>query len=118
MQSFIKGRGGRALHWNQNLFLPYVTAGAGLVNTGLTYRNEGGNYYAKNTTQAGWLIGTGIEWFFKQNWSLRAEYSYVNYGNTIQLSIPNVYGLIDPNGNAHVDLNANNILLAINYWIW
>jgi opacity protein-like surface antigen len=58
-----------------------------------------------------------MEWAFKKNWSLRGEYSYVNYGNTIQLQIPSVYDLRDPNGNAHVDLSANNIIISVNYWI-
>jgi outer membrane immunogenic protein len=117
MQSSIKGRGGRALNWNQSIFLPYLTAGASFANTELTYKNEGGDYYSKKTSQSGWLIGAGIEWSFRQNWSLRAEYSYVDYGNIIKLKIPSVYGLVDPNGNARVGLNTNSILLAINYWI-
>lgn len=117
MQSSIKGRVGRALNWNKSILLPYLTAGASFVNTGLSYQNEGGDFYSNNTTQAGWLIGAGIEWSFRQNWSLRAEYAYADYGNTIKLGIPSVYGLVDPNGNARVALNANSILLAINYWI-
>jgi outer membrane immunogenic protein len=117
MQNSIKGRVGRALNWNKNFVLPYLTAGASFANLGLTYKNEGGDYYSKNTSKTGSLIGAGIEWSFRQNWSLRAEYSYVNYGNTIKLKIPSIYGLIDPNGNARIDLNTNNILIAINYWI-
>ena len=64
------------------------------------------------------LIGAGIEWAFKKNWSLRAEYDYVNYGNTIQLNIPVVYDLVDPNGQAKLDLSSNNLVIAISYWIY
>jgi outer membrane immunogenic protein len=117
LQSSIKGRVGQAMIWNKIIFLPYLTAGASFTNVGLTYRNEAGDYYSRNTTQTGWLIGAGIEWAFKQNWSLRAEYYYVDYGNAITLKIPNVYGLNDTNGNAHVNLSSNNIILAINYWL-
>lgn len=117
MQSSIKGRGGPALNWNKNILLPYVTTGASFAHTGLSYKNEGGDLYAKSTTQTGWLIGGGIEWSFKHNWSLRAEYSHVDYGNMTKLKIPSVYGLVDPNGQAHIDLNTNNILVAISYWI-
>lgn len=117
MQRSVKGRAGRTLIWNKNILLPYLTAGASFANAGLTYKNEGGDYYSKNTTQEGWLIGAGIEWSFRQHWSLRAEYSYIDYGNAIQLKLPSVYGLIDPNGNARVDLQTNNVLVAINYWI-
>jgi outer membrane immunogenic protein len=117
MQSSIKGRLGRTLNWNKNILLPYFTVGASFANPGLTYKNEGGDYYYKTTTQPGWLIGAGLEWAFMQNWSLRAEYNYVGYGNAIKLNIPSVYSLIDPNGNARVNLYSNNIAVSINYWI-
>lgn len=116
-QSSIKGRVGQALNWNKNLVLPYFTAGASFAKVGLTYKNEENDYYSKNTTQAGWLIGTGIEWAFQKNWSLCAEYNFLDYGNIIKLKIPRLYGLIDPNGNAQVALRANTVAIAINYWI-
>lgn len=117
MQSSIKGRIGRALNWNNNFFLPYLTAGVSFANVGLRYENEGGDYYSKNVTKAGWLIGTGIAWALNQQWSLRAEYYYGNYGNSIKLPIPSVYDLVDPDGNAHADLSTNNVVVAIDYWI-
>ncbi len=117
MQTSVKGRVGRALDWNKSILLPYLTAGASFANVGLTYQNEGGDYYSTNTTQSGWLIGAGIEWAFIQHWSLRAEYYYVDYGNAINLKIPSVYGLEDPNGNGHIDLSSNNVVVALNYWI-
>ena len=117
MQTSIKGRGGHALNWNKSLLLSYLTAGASFVNAGLNYTNEGGDFYSKNTTPTGWLIGAGIEWSFRRNWSLRAEYAYMDYGNAIQLKIPSVYDLIDPNGNARVALTTNTISVAINYWL-
>lgn len=117
MQTSVKGRMGRALNWNKNVLLPYLTAGASFARVGLTYKNEGGNYYSNTTTQAGCLIGAGIEWAFMQHWSLRAEYYYVDYGNTINLNLPSIYGLQDPNGNGRVDLSANNVVLALNYWV-
>jgi len=117
MQTSIKGRLGHILNWDKNTLLPYLTAGASFANAGLTYKNEASDYYSNNTTKAGWLIGTGIEWLFKQHWSLRAEYYYVNYGKTINLKIPSIYGLLDPNGHARINLSSNNIVLSLNYWI-
>src|SRR5579883_2371603 len=88
MQTSIKGRVGRALNWHQNIFLPYLTAGASFANVGLIYKNEGHDYYSSHDNfQAGALIGGGIEWTFWQNWSLRAEYYYVDYGNAVNLNI-------------------------------
>ncbi len=30
--------------------------------------------------QTGWTVGTGIEWAFWQNWSVKAEYDYLDFG--------------------------------------
>lgn len=117
LQSSIKARIGRAVNWNEKILLPYLTVGSSFANVGLTYRNEGGDDYSKNLTQAGWLLGAGIEWAFRQSWSLRAEYFYADYGNAIKLRIPSLYGLMDTNGAARVKLNSNNIVVAFNYWI-
>lgn len=116
MQTSIKGRLGWAQHWNQNI-LPYFTAGASFANVGLTYQNEGGDYYSTSTFKPGWLIGAGVEWAFAKHWSLRTEYNFVDYGKVINLGIPTVYGLNDPNGNGNVNLRSNNIAMSINYWI-
>jgi outer membrane immunogenic protein len=31
-------------------------------------------------TRTGWTVGTGIEWAFYQNWSVKAEYDYMDFG--------------------------------------
>ncbi|MBX9705402.1 MAG: outer membrane beta-barrel protein, partial [Gammaproteobacteria bacterium] len=96
---------------------PYVTAGFSVANLGLTYQNEGGDYYSSNTSAPGWLVGTGMEWVYNKNWSVRAEYSYMYYRNAINMDIPRVYNLMDPNGGAHAKLSSNNVTLSVNYWI-
>lgn len=116
MQGAIKGIMGRAVSWNKRMLLPYLTAGVSLADLELSYNNEGGDHYSHSSAEAGLLVGAGIEWAFMQNWSLRAEYSYIYYGNAIDLNIPSVYGLDDTNGNAHADLNVNNLAVAVNYW--
>ncbi len=117
MQTSIKGRVGRDLNWNNNTLLPYLTGGASFARVGLTYKNEGEDYYSNNNTQVGWLLGAGIEWAFQKQWSVRAEYYYLAYGKIISLKIPNLYGLEDPNGKAHINLSSNNVVVALNYWI-
>jgi outer membrane immunogenic protein len=116
-QSLIKVRVGRVLNWNQSTALIYLTTGASIAHIGLTYENEGGDYYATQSNPAGWLIGTGMEWSVNQNWSLRTEYAYVDYGCAMQLNLPSIYGLLDPNGHARANLSSNSILFSINYWI-
>ena len=116
MQSSIKARGGPALNWNKKLVFPYLTAGASITSTGLTYSNESSDYYSKSTNRGGWLIGAGIEWALGNKWSLRAEYNHTEYRST-SVRIPSVYGLIDFNGQARADQSNNNIGVAISYWI-
>jgi outer membrane immunogenic protein len=31
-------------------------------------------------TRTGWTVGTGIEWAFYNNWSIKAEYDYMDFG--------------------------------------
>jgi outer membrane immunogenic protein len=95
--------------------LPFVSAGGSFADLGTAYSNEGGDKYSTTITKAGWLVGAGLEWNFFPTWSVRTEYYHVNYNN-INLSIPNIYGLYDSSGSAHVNLSSNNIRLAINHW--
>jgi outer membrane immunogenic protein len=33
------------------------------------------------SSQVGWTVGTGIEWAIWNNWSIKAEYDYLDFGN-------------------------------------
>lgn len=112
LQGSIRGRLGYSVHPH---ILPFVSAGGSFADLGMTYSNEGGDYYSTSTTKPGWLVGAGFEWGFFHTWSVRAEYYYVDY-SSMNMSIPNIYGLYDSNGGAHVNLSANNVRLAINHW--
>lgn len=81
----VRGRIGfspaAADHW-----LFYATGGLayGSVNyntsfafpTTLDFQN-----LASTNTQAGWTAGAGVEWAFANNWTVKAEYLYVDLGN-------------------------------------
>jgi len=112
-QGSLRGRIGYAFN---NHWLPFVTAGGSVAGLGVNYRDEGGDYYSMNGARAGWLVGAGVEWRFAQSWSIRTEYYYIAYNNALKMGIPVTYGLNDPNGKARVNLNANNVRAAINYW--
>ena len=34
-----------------------------------------------DSSQIGWTVGTGIEWAIWNNWSIKAEYDYLDFGN-------------------------------------
>jgi outer membrane immunogenic protein len=74
----VRGRVGFA--WDRALF--YATGGvafAGLNNTSVNIANGASDSF--NNTQVGWTVGGGVEYAVTNNWSIRAEYRYTDYGN-------------------------------------
>jgi outer membrane immunogenic protein len=63
--------------WAADRFLPYVTGG-------FAYGNEQrdsfglGTALTQNQIHTGWTLGTGIDYALSPNWSMRAEYLYVD----------------------------------------
>jgi opacity protein-like surface antigen len=103
----FKGRGnyvsGATLWLRYNLvprnsrFVPFVQGGAGLVETDLDRRIEGGNF---NFNEG---LGFGVRFFLTPNWSLNAEYRYQHISNA---------GL--SRGNAGV--NAEGLMLSVSHF--
>jgi outer membrane immunogenic protein len=52
--------------------------------------------------RVGWTVGTGIEWGVWQNWSIKAEYDYIDFGTK---TTP-ITGTVRPAGGAAVPLSA------------
>ncbi len=52
-------------------------------------------------TQAGWTAGGGVEWMFAPNWSLKAEYLYVDLGDN-DTTISYAYGANNSTLTSHV----------------
>ena len=66
-----------------------------------------------STTKAGWTVGGGVEAMVAPNWSVKAEYLYVDFGNTSTT-------VVNPINPATVfthatDLKANIVRAGINY---
>ncbi len=112
LQGSLRGRLGYAVKGN---LLPFVSVGVSFADMGINYSNEGRNSYNKTATQAGWLAGAGLEWGFTDDLSVRAEYYYTAY-NRLNIAIPTVYGLTDPNGAGHLNVTDNTLKIALNYW--
>jgi outer membrane immunogenic protein len=56
-----------------------------VLSPGTTCTAPGGNTcrtVADDDTKVGWTIGAGFEWMFARNWSIGAEYLYVDLGRT------------------------------------
>jgi len=82
-----RGRLGIAL----DRFMPYVTGGAAVGDI----RTEALGFTGVNRTNVGWTGGGGIEYALMPNWSVKAEYLFVDLGKanctaTCGLPVPSV----------------------------
>jgi outer membrane immunogenic protein len=73
----VRGRVGWA--WDRALI--YATGGAAFAPIEHTFTSFGGGVDDQTSTRVGWTVGGGIEYAITNNWSLRAEYRYTDYGN-------------------------------------
>lgn len=117
VQGTLRGRLGFAVEAAGQQFLPFLMGGVSAADLGLTYQNEAGDFYSENKARAGWLAGGGLEWKLNPRWSVRALYSFVDYEHSINLPIPVVYGLTDPNGQANLELSAQSVAVGVSYWV-
>lgn len=72
--STVRGRLGYAA----DRFMPYVTGGLAVGNIEASVPG----FASTNTTNTGWTVGGGIEFAIAGHWSAKAEYLYVDLGNT------------------------------------
>jgi outer membrane immunogenic protein len=70
--------------------LVYGTGGAAFASTRDSFSN-GTGVDSGSTTHLGWTVGGGVEYAVTNNWSVRAEYRYSDYGNT-DFSLVNTSG--------------------------
>lgn len=76
IEASIRGRLGYA--WDRVLF--YGTGGAAFGDFNNIYTGPGGGVDNLWDTRVGWTAGGGIEYAVTNNWSLRAEYRYTDFG--------------------------------------
>jgi outer membrane immunogenic protein len=78
IQGSIRGRVGAA--WDRALI--YATGGVAIGSLHNSYLNTSdGRSDTFDTTRVGWTVGGGVEYAITNNWSLRAEYRYTDYGH-------------------------------------
>ena len=90
------GRKGYAI----DRFMPYVTGGAAFGDVKTNIPGLG----SESTTRAGWTVGAGAEYAFAPNWTVKAEYLFVDLGKfTCNLC------------GANVKFNENIVRAGLNY---
>jgi outer membrane immunogenic protein len=66
-------------------WLIYTKAGVAWNHTNYTDNWVGGGVPlftgADSENRVGWTVGAGIEWAIWNNWSIKAEYDYLDFGN-------------------------------------
>ncbi len=65
--------------------LVYATGGAAFGDFQNTY-TSGTGFDSLSTTRVGWTVGGGVEYALDNNWSIRAEYRYTDYGTFSEYS--------------------------------
>jgi outer membrane immunogenic protein len=64
--------------WAANNWLYYGKAGGGWTDISATLTNlANGTQVSRSNTNAGWLLGAGIEYGFAPNWTVKVEYDYL-----------------------------------------
>jgi outer membrane immunogenic protein len=99
--STVRGRVGIAV----DRWLPYATGGLAVGNIRATVPGFAGI----DKTNAGWTVGGGVEYALAPNWSVKAEYLYVDLGKE---NCSLACGL--PMGN-NVSLTSNVVRAGVNY---
>jgi outer membrane immunogenic protein len=87
LQGTIRVRLGFAL--DRALF--YATGGAAFAGVTNSYQSFFG-YNAIGRSLVGWTIGGGLEYAINNNWSIRAEYRYADFGSSTDYPFPALPG--------------------------
>ncbi len=112
VQGSIRGRVGYA--WDRVLI--YGTGGVAFGGfNGTIYTPFG--YDSQSNTRVGWTVGGGLEYAVTNNWSIRAEYRFTQYGrNTIYatdaFALP---GAAAAGGFANIKFNENRVQVGFSY---
>ncbi|WEK51772.1 MAG: porin family protein [Candidatus Kaistia colombiensis] len=85
-------------------FLPYVTGGFAWANNEINDSDWGSD----SQTHFGWTAGAGVEYAFTQNWTVKAEYLYSDFGSK-------TYHFPDSDGAYDVGLKSQTATVGVNY---
>jgi opacity protein-like surface antigen len=109
-----RGRFGLAFDW----MMPYVTAGAALVNASddliATAGGLTGSFQSFGASTLGWTAGAGVEVALWGNWSAKLEYLHIQVEDLISNTrIPNPLGIGDASEDA--GYHNNIVRVGLNY---
>jgi outer membrane immunogenic protein len=68
------------LGYAMDRLLPYVSGGVAFGKFSFDEYNQGDPYSSADESLVGWTLGVGAEYALTDNWTLRGEYRYADYG--------------------------------------
>jgi outer membrane immunogenic protein len=90
--------------------LLYVTGGGAWVNEQLSYAAPAG-IFSSDKSRNGWTIGAGIEYGIAPNWSIAAQYNYIDLGEkSVSFTGPGLVGFTES-----VDTTVSLATVRLNY---
>ncbi|VFU07226.1 outer membrane protein [Methylocella tundrae] len=105
VEGTIRGRLGFAL--DHALF--YVAGGAAFASVTNNYQSFLG-YNSIGKSVAGWTIGGGVEYALTNNWSVRAEYRYMDLGSSTDYTF-----VTGPGAGVNHALTTNDVRVGFSY---
>jgi outer membrane immunogenic protein len=70
---------------------------------------------SSSKTLAGWTVGGGVEWAFAQNWTVKGEYLYVDFGSISTSANVNSTFANSNLFSSSADFKANIVRVGLNY---
>lgn len=100
--STVRGRLGYA----SGPLLVYGTAGLAVADFDTNVNFNGFGNFRDNDTKAGYAAGGGLEWAFAPNWSMKAEYLYLGFGDE------------DLSSGYRINNDFQTVRVGLNYKFW
>jgi outer membrane immunogenic protein len=95
-----------------------IPASGGAIAAVPTQTVIGGATTRSSSTKAGWTLGAGLEYAITNNWTVKAEYLYENFGNVRSAPGFVLPGVAAAFNNSNRTLNLNVVRLGVNYKFW
>jgi outer membrane autotransporter protein len=86
-------------------WLVYGKAGGAWMNADYKQALDGGGFITSNETRGGWNVGVGAEYLLAPQWSVKAEYNFLDFGKDTNI----------PSLGTGVDTQVNQFKVGVNY---
>jgi outer membrane immunogenic protein len=98
----------------------YVKAGAAWADADYTadFLGAGVVTATNSKTRTGFMVGTGVEYAFAQNWSAKLEYNFMDFDTERQNFGINIRGERDGSVDADITQKIHLVKFGLNYRFW